>query len=270
MGFATFILYSLTQFLGLFIAQRFLTAGTPEEILQKTEITSPTGFLLYLFVVVFFIIALFYFRKRPFLILKPFIALLIWSGLTIVLQLINPDFLIIWSLFSVIITWLFFKLKQIWFHNLIIVFCIAAIAGLSGLNFSPLAMIIILTALAIYDYWMIFSRRHIIHFAKEFLKEHLFLGIIAPKNCNGYFCNFKKADFNHNNFILLSGVDLAFPLMFASSILKQQNLKDALIVVGGGIFGLFFTKYLFKKTNLPALIPLTIFLIISYLFTLIF
>lgn len=270
MNFAVFILYSLTQFFGLFIAQKFLESGDSSEILKKTSPENPIGFLIYFLAAVIFVLFILYFRKKPFTLLKPLIALAIWAGISIPLQLIIQSALISY-LAAIFITWLFFKLKEIWFHNLIIIFAIAGIAGLAGLNFSPLGMIIILAALAAYDYWMVVSSRHMIHIAKEFLKEHIFLGVIAPKSCEGYLHNLKKSDFNHNNFTLLGGGDLAFPLMFASSIFKNQGLNDALVIVLFGIIGLFSIGFLTKKHKvIPALIPLAIFLVAGYLFTILF
>lgn len=269
MNFATLILYSLTQFFGLFIAKEFLSSWGGDEVSKITQAQSPVGSLIYILALALIIVFLLYFRKKPNLILKPIIALIIWAGLAISLQLFTP--VLLSYLLAIFIVWLFFVLHEIWFHNLIIVFAVAGIAGLSGLNFSIFGMILILAAVAMYDYWMIKSNRHMIHSAKEFLKQHMFLGLIAPKTCQGYFHNLRKNDFKHNNFTLLGAGDLAFPLMFASSILKNYSLNEALFVVLFGIIGLFSINFFAKKSHLiPGLIPITAFLILGYIFTILF
>ncbi len=269
MALATLILYSLTQFFGLFIAKEFLSSWNQEEILKITQAQNPLGFLIYTFAFLFIVLSLLYFRKRLNFILKYFIALIVWAGIAISFQLFSP--VLLSYLLAIFITWLFFILREIWFHNLVIVFSVAGIAGLAGLNFSIFGLIFILAAVSIYDYWLIKSKRHLIYIAENFLKEHIFLGLVAPKHCRGYFCSFQKEDFKHNNYILLGAGDLAFPLMFATSVLKNYGLNEAIIVAFFGIIGLFFVKYFAKKSRLiPALIPITAFLMLGYIFTILF
>lgn len=270
MSFAIFILYSLTQFFGIFIANEFLSSWSDREISQITMLENPLGAWIYFLAILLLAVFLFYFRKKPLMILEPMIALLLWAGLAISFQLFMS--VLLSYLLAIFIVWLFFVLREVWFHNLVIIFSVAGIAGIAGLNFPSWVMILILAAVAIYDYWMIKSNRHMIHTAKEFLKENMFLGLIAPKTCQGYFYNLRKSDFEHNNFSLFAAGDLAFPLMFASSVLRNnQNLNDALIIVIFGIFGALSISFFTKKTRLiPGLIPITAFLILGYILTLIF
>ncbi len=269
MNFANLILYSLTQFFGLFIAKEFLNSWDQEEILKITQAQNPLGFLIYALALILIVIFLLYFREKPNFILKSFISLIVWAGIAITLQLFLP---VLTSYFlSIFFIWLFFTLREIWFHNLVIVFSVSGIAGLAGLNFSIWAMILILAIVSLYDYWLIKSQRHMFHIAGNFLKEHIFLGLVSPKTCQGYFCNFKKDDFKYNNYTLLGAGDLAFPLMFASSVLKHSSVNEAIIVVLFGIVGLFSVKYFIKRSRLiPALIPITAFLILGYIFTVLF
>ncbi len=153
-------------------------------------------------------------------------------------------------------------------HNLFIGLGLAGISAMLGLSFKPETLLIILGLLSIYDFIAVYKTKHMQKMAKSMLESGTMMGLIIPNRLANFCISLKEAR-PGKEFVILGGGDIAFPLIFASSLIPAAGIKNALIVAVFAVFGILLTLFLFlsqkKRRPLPALPTISFFTIFGYL-----
>jgi presenilin-like A22 family membrane protease len=155
--------------------------------------------------------------------------------------------------------------------NLILVLGLAGIASAVGFGFSPVALLIVMAILAVYDVVAVYFTRHMVKLAKVMLRRKIFFAMILPESPSGLMTRIAKVNAD-SGFAFLGTGDLVLPALFAVSVTAAQGLGAAVPVVIGSVAGLLLTNVLFLSQRLrrpmPALPPIVLGSIAGYVFTL--
>ena len=261
-------LFSLTLGFGILAALKI------NEILKMEEILIPAisfwQFLLYFLLITLFIFLISKFLKvekgKGIIFKAIFVFATFWGG-ALLFSLWLPDPLALILIGTLIFWWL--KKPIILVHNLILIFGIAGLGGILGLRLSPLIVILLLIVFSIYDFIAVYKTKHMIKMAKEMIEAGAILGLIVPQKISDFRANLKEVR-PGGEFLILGGGDIAFPLLFCSSLIPT-GILNSLIVALFSLIGLFAGFYFFTKQKIrqpiPALPPIALFSIIGYLIT---
>ncbi|HDD35337.1 MAG TPA: hypothetical protein ENF30_00905 [Candidatus Desulfofervidus auxilii] len=276
----TFLLEGITVIfifsLGLFIAQK------AQRIILKEEINIPTltiGEFLFLF---FFgtclILFIVYFPKLKKIKGRIFQVVYFFSGaygILVTLFLLFsylPNNLLFANLLPLLFCALFIyrraKHPTLLNHNLFIGLGLAGISAMLGLSFQPEALLILLALLSIYDFIAVYKTKHMQKMATSMLKSGTMMGLIIPNKLTNFCAPLKKVQ-PGKEYVILGGGDIAFPLMFSSSLISVYGITGSLVVAIFSVFGILFTLLLFllqkERKPLPALPTISFFTVLGYL-----
>ncbi|MCD5396275.1 MAG: hypothetical protein LR000_01225 [Candidatus Pacebacteria bacterium] len=258
------------------------SAKRAEEIMRKENIEMPTltvgEFLFLFFLGTGLILFLVYFKKLKKIRGKFFKIAYFLSGAygsLVVFSLIFsylPENFLFTNLLPLIFCGflLFWRIKKPNFlnHNLFIGLGLVGISAILGLSFQPETLLILLAMLSIYDFIAVFKTKHMQKMATSMLESGSMMGLIVPFEVRKFNVSVERIK-PGREFIILGGGDIAFPLMFASSLIPQYGIINASIVAFFAFFGIFFTLFFFllqkKRRPIPALPPIALFSIIGYL-----
>jgi len=260
--------FVLTQVLGVFIVLRVYQIPELRETVeaQASEL-SPIQFLLsFLIVTLIFLLLLPLFKKSP-IFLKVLFGLSLLVGLDVLIGafLGEPRALI----FSFVLVILINFYPKIIFHNILFSCSLAGIGALLATSFSPIAVIIILTVLSVYDLVAVYLTRHMVKMAKIPAEKGVFFGLVLPKK-TAMFLKDKPALKlgKKSDLFLLGGGDIVLPMVLVGSVAKT-NLVDGIIVGLFSLLGLFLMNLLFsfreKGQAMPGLPPLVLMSVLGYL-----
>jgi len=100
------------------------------------------------------------------------------------------------------------------------------------------------------------------------LKSGTMTGLIIPHKFTNLSASLEKVQ-SGKEFVILGGGDIAFPLMFSSSLIAVYGITSSLVVAAFAVFGILLTFLLFlsqkKRKPLPALPTISFFTILGYL-----
>lgn len=167
-----------------------------------------------------------------------------------------------------LILYLQIKRPTIFGHNLFFSLSLVGVCNLLGFSFGPQNLLFLLAILSIYDFIAVYKTKHMQKMAQEMLKEGSLMGLIFPQKIKDFFKRPTNLE-SGKDFFVVGGGDIAFPLIFVLSVLKEFGMKKALILTFFSFLGIFFTLILFfsqkERRALPALPPITFFLVLGYL-----
>jgi len=270
-------LFSITLFLG--IATAFQIKG----VLKTEEISvAPVTFwqVVYSFIIgTLFVLAVVFLIKskskkgKIFKIL--FIFTIFWGGLVTLDVWLGSIFYLsgeIFALFLIIfLIYLWFKEHSVLIHNICLILGIIGACATLGLRIEPFTMLLLLAIFSVYDFIAVYKTKHMVKMATEMIESKAILGFVIPQQASGFKGDLKELKIGGPN-LILGGGDIAFPLLFCTSLLNQ-SLLFSLIVAVFSIIGLFFSFLIFKfqkeRKAIPALPPIALFCILGYLITLI-
>lgn len=153
-------------------------------------------------------------------------------------------------------------------HNLFIGLGLVGISAMLGLSFQPETLLILLALLSIYDFVAVYKTKHMQKMATSMLKSGTMMGLIIPNRLVN-FCTSLQNVQPGKEYVILGGGDIAFPLMFSSSLISVYGIIDSLVVATFSVFGILITLLLFlsqkKRKPLPALPTISFFTILGYL-----
>ena len=135
--------------------------------------------------------------------------------------------------------------------NAVLVVSLSGVGGLIGASLGIKPSLILLILLAVYDIIAVFGTKHMVTLAKE-SKDRLPLMFSVPLG---------KSNLN------LGTGDMAIPLIFAVSVLRDHALANAAATAFGGLIGLtiLFAYIIHRgRATLPALPPIAAGLIGGY------
>jgi len=264
--------FFLAQILGILADQKISSQlfKRGERIIK----ISPSNFSLLNFFITFSLVVILLllilkFKKGQNIFFKLIFLLVVILGGEIFLENWLPTYVSLPILACLIFAW--FRFSFVWIHNLLLILGIAGIGSMVGISLSPLFIIYLFSFVAIYDFIAVYKLNLTQKVAKSMVDSRALLGIIIPSTFNDFqkkITEIKLGD-EKENFLILGGGDIIFPLMLSSSVIFE-GLEKSLIIAIFSLLGLVFSYWLFLKLDkkpMPALPPLLLFCLIGYLFT---
>ena len=193
-----------------------------------------------------------------------FIALVFWIPLTIA---------VIVSV-AIGLTWLF--VPRVWLHNLAMIFAMVSIGAVFGRMISPWTAMILLSVIAIYDFFAV--RFGYMLWLTQKLSESVTLpAFFIPRFMSQWKDRLKENSIaklaeekpSERDFSILGGGDIAFPLLLVSSVYFAYGFTNAILVAVFslvGLIGAYWIQAVFIKGKpMPALPPIAVLSLIGLL-----
>lgn len=262
--FIAVAIYLLVQGLGLWISW----TGPGEEkgivkMVEEGEVLPPvveepenpiSSLQIFLYVIIMTGVILILLKYKFDIIIKIFVLLALLGGLSITFWGLIGWF----GFFVALLLFLFgiWKRENILLMNIILIFTIPGIGSWLGSSLGFIPSLLLLIGLAIYDIIAVFGTKHMVKLAEE-AKGRIPMMFAIPIG---------------DRYLGLGTGDLAIPLTFSVSILRESILKDTSILpvitasLGGciGLVALFFYVLNKKDVTLPALPPIALGLILGF------
>jgi presenilin-like A22 family membrane protease len=262
------VFFILIFVLGIFAALKMKILLIQEEI--ELPSLGPVDFLAFFIFATLIILFIVYLPKvkriKGFIYKFLFIFSAIYGGL-MVLSLLFRDVIAIAAIVLMFFWW--FKHNSILSHNLLITLAMAGIGAVFGLSFKPEAVILLLLILSFYDFIAVYKTKHMVRMASSMIEAGAIMGLIIPQKISGLKVKTKEIK-PGENFIILGGGDIIFPLILAVSVLPYGLLSTAIVSLFAflGIV-LSFSIFALQKERkpIPALPPIALMSILGYLIT---
>ncbi len=262
--------FFLTQILGIFAAYTISIQGNLRR--EKNIGTLPLEFSLLKFLITFSVVVILFllvlkFKKGRNIFFKLIFIIVVFLGGGIFFGIWFPSYISFPLIVFLIFVW--FWASPIWFHNLLLILGVAGIGTIVGVSLYPLLVIYLFFFVAIYDFIAVYKLKTTQKIAESMVNSQALLGIIVPES----FADFQKKitevkiGNKEENFLILGGGDIIFPLILSSSAIFG-GIEKSLIIVLFSLFGLIFSYWLFLKLGkkpMPALLPLFLFCAVGYL-----
>lgn len=259
------IIFLATQLLGLYTAWKLYNIPEMQEIIEEQDI-SILRFLIIFFIgtAVIFLLTKIVKRKGIF---GVFFYLMVFFGSLVFFDTFLPIYLTL--SFSSLLPAARYFYPNVITHNLAIVISIIGASVYLGLGLSSSQVLILLIVLSVYDVIAVHSTGHMVSMFKNMAKGGAIFSLIIPskfRNLNAKIKN--KGIKTTGEFIYLGTGDLAFPLIFAASLLKE-NITASFFVIFGAFLGvnLIYLYFYITRIRKPiaALPPITFGCILGYL-----
>jgi len=286
-------IFSLTMALGIFTGLRLggflvveeifppITISPPSPALPNISLSSPTAsptpffslgefiiYFLFTLLFVFFVIFILKSKKIKRIIFKTLFIITTGLGGVLTLGVWHMGFITLIVIGFLLFAWL--QTGSILIHNLLLILGIVGLGSSLGLRIEPWTGVIILIIFSIYDYIAVYKTKHMIKMAKEMVEQGAVLAIIIPQKTSDFKANLKEVK-PGGKFLILGGGDIAFPLLFAVSLIPL-GIINSIIVAVFALIGLFVSFLIFinqkVRKPIPALPPIALFSIIGFLITL--
>jgi presenilin-like A22 family membrane protease len=268
-------LFCLTLLLGIATAFQIDEIFKFQQI-QPIQISFWNFVLDFLFstLFIFLIVRFLKFKRGKRAIFKILFILSVFFGGLIFLEVWLPEPIPLIFLSLSIFWWL--KKPSVLNQDILMILGIVGTGSILGLSLKPEFIILLLIIFSIYDFIAVYKTKHMVKMAKEMIEERAILAFIIPLNIPGFKENLEKVQFpaesGERKFLILGGGDVAFPLIFSSSLIPL-GISKSLIVALFSLIGLFANFLFFFKQKerkpIPALPPIALFSITGYLLTLI-
>jgi presenilin-like A22 family membrane protease len=212
------------------------------------------------------------------------------SALKLVLRALFA-FLFAWAAFIVLIFWLpswatiaiaavvgvgWFFFPKVWLHNLMLILAMVGLGAIFGRLISPWTAMILLMALAVYDFLAV-RFGYMIWMAKKLSDSNALPAFFIPKSVVEWKNNLKEAAVTRlveektaeRKYSILGGGDIGFPLLLSSSIYFAHGFNHAIYIAGFSLLGLIGAYWIqarfLKGKAMPALPPIAILSLIGFL-----
>ncbi len=210
------------------------------------------------------------------------------SALKIVIRLVFA-FMFCWGLFIILSIWLpmvatvaiagvfavaWFVVPKVWLHNLVMIAAMVAVGALFGHMIAPWTVMVLLLALAIYDFLAV-RLGYMVWLVGRLSDSNVLPAFYLPRLMGEWNTNLNKSEFSvdqkleERKFSILGGGDIGFPLLLISSVYFARGLAPAAIM---GIFSLvglvcaYWVQAVFLKGKpMPALPPIAVVSLIGLL-----
>jgi presenilin-like A22 family membrane protease len=201
------------------------------------------------------------------LLLKALFAFLFGWGIFIILVLWLPLAATVPIALAVGLAWFFFP--RIWLHNLALVLALSAVGAVFGRFISPWTAMILLAALAVYDFLAV-RFGYMLWMAKKLSDSNTLPAFIIPRGISDWNSSLKKSSVAkiaeetpaERKYSILGGGDIGFPLLLMSSVYFARGLTGAMIIAAFtilGLMGAYWIQAVFLKGKpMPALPPIAV------------
>lgn len=263
-----FLLFTATMVIGLVAAFRYeaRTSGLP--IIQAPALSiNDVVFVALLFT---FFLVLFRFNRFTRGVFRFFLALVLFSGIQIMLGTFLPVPLGIFLALAAVIAFIFWS--TVIAHDLAIMLALAGLGAAIGLSITPSLAVIALVSLSFYDIIAVYKTRHMVRMAEGMLASGAIFGFIVPSGWRAYFARQPRSRQDlGEQFMLLGSGDVALPLVFAASLIRQSVAEAATVAIFASL-GLALTHVLFfsqkQRAPMAALPPIAAMSLIGYIVSL--
>ena len=196
-----------------------------------------------------------------------------------------------WGIFILLIFWLplaatvpialaigllwLFKPK-IWLHNMVMVVALVSVSAVFGRLMSPWTAMILLLALAVYDFFAV-RFGYMLWMAKKMFRSGSLPAFILPRHASDWRSSMRQSDFGQKleeepearSYSILGGGDIAFPLLLTASVFFAQGFNSAIIIAALSLTGLIAAYWIqavfLKGKPMPALPPIALLSLIGLL-----
>lgn len=262
------VVFLSAQFLGLYIASRIYEVVEVQEMLAEQSV-SIVNFLIIFFIgtAALFILTKIIKRKGIFGFL---FYLMIFFGSLIFFDSFLPIYLTL--LLAITVPLLRYFLPNILTQNIAIVISIIGASVYLGLGLSSLQVIILLVVLSVYDFIAVHKTGHMVSMFKNLASKGALFSLVIPSKFKNLGAKIKTKEIKSSGeFMFLGTGDIAFPLIFAVSLLKE-NIWSSFFIIGGAFLGVNLIYFYFlitkKRKAVAALPPIAFGSIIGYLISL--
>lgn len=238
-------IYVLVQAVGLLVGWEYIggiRAGTIEPAVPGGD-SPKSSFNIFGYVIVLTAVMLILLKLGLDFILQAVMYFALYAGVYLTFTALagDPGFLlsIPYYLLALILR------KKTAVMNLTLIFTIAGMGGFLGASLSVFPALLLLLILSAYDLIAVFGTKHMVTLAEK-TKEKIPLMFLIPVR---------------DRELGLGTGDLAIPLVFTVSVLKDYSPANAIITSAGGLIGLLILyRITLKKehTTLPALPPIAL------------
>ena len=170
--------------------------------------------------------------------------------------------------------WLFFT--RVWLHNLVMIIAVASVAAVFGRLISPWTAMILLGALAIYDFFAV-RFGYMLWMANKMSQTVALPAFILPRHgaelrspvVHMDLTKVAETDPEDRAYSVLGGGDIAFPLLLTASVYFARGLGSSLLIAAFGLAGLLgaylIQSFILKGKPMPALPPIAVLSLIGLL-----
>jgi len=206
------------------------------------------------------------------LLLRVLFAMLFSWGIFIIFIFWVPPIAAIPIAVAVGFAWFF--LLRVWLHNLVLMLAIVSLGAVFGRLITPWTAIILVLALAVYDFLAV-RFGYMIWITKKLSESSILPAFIIPRYLSGWISSLKQSDFNklvegksfERDYSILGGGDVGFPLLLVSSVYFGYGLTEAILIAGFSLIGLvcaYWIQAVFLKGRpMPALPPIAVLSLIA-------
>ena len=141
-------------------------------------------------------------------------------------------------------------------HNFTELFLYSGLALLLVPILNVFSAFVLLLGISVYDVYAVYKSKHMIRMAKFQMKSNSFAGISVPRKIpKKGFLKSGALNFSKENFAIVGGGDVAFPLFFAGAVLAAHGLAAAFAVSFFAVLGLAFLFYISKRKKFYPAMP---------------
>jgi presenilin-like A22 family membrane protease len=224
-------IFLITQFIGLGIVYNYLDfdQSQPGEVvfkespLERPEIEEQTSYLPIMFVILVgtaLMLILIKYKLNNIWKVWFLLAIIISLGVAFssfdFLKLNFSPYLLPFILATVLGVWRIFK-PNIYVQNFTELFIYGGLAALFVTVFNLWSISILLIIISIYDVYAVNKSKHMVKLAKAQTESKMFAGLMLPYK----FPSLKKGPKTKVKTAILGGGDIAFPLLFAATVMKD-------------------------------------------------
>ncbi len=212
------------------------------------------------------------------------------SKLTLVLRVIFT-FMFGWGAFIIFVLWLpllvtlviavvlatgWFFIRRVWLHNLVMLLAMVAVGAVFGRLISPWTAMLIVLAIAIYDFLAV-RFGYMVWMTEKLSESDNLPAFIIPRGLSGWGSSLSQADIHklteinpsERRYSILGGGDVGFALLLVCSVYFARGLSSAIMVAAFSLVGLACAYWIqaafLKGKPMPALPPISAAAIIGFL-----
>ena len=254
-----FVLFLITQLLGLMVANTLIKENVKAVILTKNPEDIENAFALFAYILIttaIFLILITFVKVRSITLLFELLALFATGALVFAALVPKVAFMFLFILLALRLLWR----RSILMKNIASLIAVAGAGSLIGVSLGVLPAALFLAMLSIYDYIAVFKTKHMVKMAKAISEENVAFTFSIPAKKKVY---------------QLGTGDLVMPLVFVTAVMAKAKpfykfpyyLAPVTLILLASFLGLLFTVYYCARKGhaLPALPLQSIFMLTAWL-----
>ena len=264
------LLFVVAQIVGLFITSEYINVSQGKVEfsqlplgIERPQMSAQSSLIYILVGVLLGTLILFVLIKfKAFMLWKFWYAIALILTLTISFKAFFNEY--VSFIVSFILTLIRVKKPNIYINNTIEIFLYGGIAAIFVDLFDLKTAFLLLVLISIYDMIAVWKSKHMIKLAKFQTKSRLFAGFSLNPNQNLSNDNVKISTSSKKKYAILGGGDIAFPLLFAGTLMKNLIVNGmskelaflySLIPVATTTIALFMLFYFAKEKKFYPAMP---------------